>query len=180
MVKIDPPGDVDIDELKKRGGTSRHIVKRVADSVTRDSLDSPTEERILNKWIRQTKSDDIDICFAGDGNYASVSRLDEYIVVMKEVELEDYRPDSIIRWPDGQSDGRWTIVEVKKGGELSPDVVGHLLMKSAMFRDLFTVRSNQVEEVLLADSIPTGFNYKIKQLNDKHDIDIRTEEVRIE
>lgn len=175
MVKIDPPDD--IDDLKKRGGTSQHIVNRVADSVARESLDSSTEEKVLEEWINQNKPNDTDVFHAREGKYPPISRLDDYVVVMKEVELRDYRPDAIIRWPDGQPDGRWTIIEVKREDGLRPDVIGHLLMKSAMFEDLFTVRSEQVEQVLLADTIPSKFSHKLNQINDKHDIIIKSEEV---
>lgn len=177
MVKIDPPDN--IDELKKRGGSNRHIVKRVIDSTTREELDSADENNILEKWLKQTKPDDTDIFYSGEG-YPAISRLDEYVVVAKEVDLKGHRIDSVIRWPEGQPDGHWKLVEVKKESGLGPGVVGHLMTKKEKFKSIFNVRPNQVEIVLLADSIPIEWKKLIKQIESGSGVKITVEEIKEE
>lgn len=178
MVKIDPPED-DVRELRKNR-SSRSLVKRVIDSQARDELDSETEDQILDEWVEQTNPTRTEPFDAGPGCYPAESRLDEQVVVSKEVNICGYRPDSIIRWPNQQPDGFWSVVEVKRAEELGPAVLGHLLVKSSLFQREFSVRAEQVEQVLLADNIPTEFRDTVEHIESQHGVNIRVAEADLD
>lgn len=168
MVKFPEPHD--FDKTKKHGGESLHITKRVAESTSQDQLDSKAEDEVLETWIRNTKPNQTTVFPSFAGEYPPESRLSDLVVVYKEVRLENYRIDSIVRWPNGT----WKLIEVKTAGQngVAPSVVGDLLVKSVFFEEIFTVNPDNVERVIVADDIPSDLRRAIGELNGRYDVDI--------
>lgn len=173
MVKIPKPPN--FDEIKKRGSTDRHIVKRVADTASPGGLDSDGEDNILDEWIENVKSDEVTRFQPYQGHYPAISnnRLQDYILTYKEVELGGYRIDSIVRHPEGT----WELIEVKTEGGLGLGVFGHLLSKRANFEDIFRVNSRNVEMTILADGCNKSFQTMVSNMNEQYGMDIRFEEI---
>lgn len=175
MVKIPKPHN--FDEIKKRGSTSKHIVKRVADTASSKGLDSDSEDEILEAWVESIKPDEVTRFNPCQGNYPAVSnnRLQDYLLVYKEVELGGYRIDSIIRHPDH----RWELVEVKTESGLDLGVIGHLLSKRAHFEDIFQVQSGNVEMTVLSNDRNESFQTTLSKMNKQYEINIGLEEMKI-
>ena len=119
MVKIPKPHN--LDEIKKRGSTNKHIVKRVADTASSNGLDSDGEDELLEAWVKSIKPKDMTRFDPYQGQYPAVSnnRLQDHLLVYKEVELGGYRIDCIIRHPDST----WELVEVKTEAGLNLGVI---------------------------------------------------------
>lgn len=175
MVKLPKPHN--FEEIKKRGSTNKHIVERVADTASSKGLDSDSEDEILEAWVESIKSDDVARFDPCQGNHPAVSnnRLQDYLLVYKEVELGGYRIDSIIRHPDH----RWELVEVKTESGLNLGVIGHLLSKRAQFEDIFQVQSGNVEMTVLANGRNGSFQTALSKVNDQYEMHIGLEEIKI-
>jgi len=175
MVKIPEPHN--LDELEKRGSTNKHIVKRVADTVSSDELDSDREDEILEVWIKGIKPEDVTRFDPYQGRYPAVSnnRLQDHLLVYKEVELGGYRIDSIIRHPDGT----WELVEVKTEAGLNVGVIGHLLSKRAHFEDIFQVESGNVKMKILVNGRNGLFQTTLSKVNKQYGTDIVFKQIQI-
>lgn len=175
MVKLPKPHN--FDEIKKRGSTTKHIVKRVADTASSEELDSISENQILERWINSIKPDGVTRFDPYEGNYPAVSnnRLQNYLLIYKEVELGGYRIDSIIRHPDG----RWELVEVKTESGLDLGVIGHLLAKRAQFEDIFQIQSGNIEMTVLTSGHNRSFQAAISKVNSQYGINIEFEEIQM-
>ncbi|OAQ51361.1 hypothetical protein HTG_17645 [Natrinema mahii] len=167
MAKFTPRDD--IDEIRKRGDKSDHRIKRITNSSVREKLDSDAEDKILTKWVNKLAGDDFNVFTAGSQRYPAITQLDENFVVIKEVELDGYRIDAVVRSPDGTLG----LVEVKQKSELTPSVVGHLLVKQAKFENLFTVNPTNIELILLADSVPSDYRSMMGETNQTHNLEIQ-------
>lgn len=174
MVKIPKPHN--LDEIKKRGSPAKHIVKRVADSASSEGLDSDREDHILEIWVENIKSENVNRFDPCQGKYPAVSnnRLQDYLLVYKEVELDGYRIDSIVRQPSNT----WELVEVKTEAGLNLGVIGHLLSKRAMFEHIFQVKPENVKMTVLTDSRSGSFQATISKVNKRYGTDIGFERLQ--
>lgn len=175
MVKITKPPN--FDEIKKRGGTDRHIVKRVADTASANGLDSDTEDDILEAWIENNKPEDVASFQPYEGRYPSTAnnRLQDYFLVYKEVELGGYRIDSIIRHPDDQ----WELIEVKTDTGVGLGVIGHILAKRAQFEDIFKVKPSKINMTVVVGGRVKSFQTAISKLNEQYGLDVEVDETGI-
>lgn len=175
MAKINKPHN--LDEIKKRGSTDRHIVKRVADTSSGGKIDSEREDEILEAWVENIIPEHASRFQPYDGRYPAVSnnRLKDYVLTYKEVEMNGYRIDSIIRYPDGN----WELVEVKTSSGLGLGVIGHILSKSTMFENKFTVKSANVEMTILTDGSSKTFEKAVSGVNRQCGVGINIKEINI-
>jgi len=166
MVKIPEPHN--FDEIKKRGSTNKHIVKRVADTASSEGLDSDSEDEILEAWVKNIKPEDVTRFDPHQGQYPAVSnnRLQDHLLVYKEVELGGYRIDSILRHPDHT----WELVEAKTETGLNLGVIGHLLSKRAQFEDIFRVKSDDIKMTVLANGRNGSFQTALSKVNEQYNI----------
>lgn len=150
-----------------------HITKKIADAVTSTELDSPFEDKILEEWVEQNKLPDTSANVVGQGTFPATSKLNDRVIINKEVQLDEYRIDSIIYWYKS----KWKLIEVKQESEVGPSVVGDLLVKAEIFEQSFTVNPNQIEKIILSDRISNHYRHLIKQINVKYDTDIKLAEI---
>ncbi|QAU14480.1 hypothetical protein EKH57_17510 (plasmid) [Halorubrum sp. BOL3-1] len=175
MVKIPEPHN--LDEIKKRGSTNKHIVKRVADTSSSEGLDSDKEDKIFEVWVESIKPEDVTRFDPYQGRYPAISgnRLQDHLLVYKEVELGGYRIDSIIR----HSDSTWELVEVKTEAGLNLGVIGHLLSKRAQFEDIFQVKPEKIKMTVLTNGRNGSFQTILSKVNKQYSIDVGLEEIQI-
>jgi len=175
MVKLPKPND--FDEIRKRGSSDRHIVKRVADTALEGGLDSDREDSILEAWIEAVKPDDVSQFQSYKRQYPLTSngQLQNYLLVYKEVELGGFRIDSVIRTPDG----KWKLIEVKTQDGLGLGVIGHLLSKRSQFENIFTVSPNDIEMSVLTDNGDDSFQSVVTDVNDQYEINIKFDQVQV-
>jgi hypothetical protein len=172
MAKFPKPNN--FDEIRKRGGSDRHIVKQVADMALEGGLDSDREDEILEGYMNDIKEKNDSLFYPYNGHYPPISgnRLQEYHLIYKEVRLNGYRIDSIIR----TAGGRWILAEVKTKKGLNLGVIGHLLSKRAQFEKIFKINSANIENIILTDGCDESFRSVISDVNTQYDLDIHIDE----
>ena len=150
-----------------------HITKQIADSVVSKELDSPFEDKILEEWVEQNKISGTSVSTVGLGTYPAKTKLNDRVILNKEVKLDKYRIDCIIYWYQS----KWKLVEVKQESELNPSVLGDILVKSELFEQIYTVNPNLVEKIILSDNIPRKYQGLVDQINTKYGTEIQLAEL---
>ncbi|MFC4406700.1 hypothetical protein [Haloarchaeobius iranensis] len=133
-INIDPE---DLKEYKKRGAPTEHPTKRVAKSTTArigDGLgrSNDSEDEIFEMWV-DAAGPDRNVFRSDEETFPPVSRLADFVVVYKEVDIGGYRVDAVLRHPNGA----WELIEVKRDGKVGLSVLGHLIGKRVLFEDQF-------------------------------------------
>ena len=168
MVKININSD-DLKEYKKRGAPTEHPTKRVAKSTTVQVGDGmgtsdDTEDEIFERWV-STADLDGDVFRSDEKTFPPVSRLADFVVVYKEVDVGGYRVDAVLRHPNGA----WELIEVKRGGNVGLSVLGHLVGKNILFEDQFRV-GDPVSCTVLSESIPSRFEDVLDKVAASYDV----------
>lgn len=168
MVKIDIDPD-DLREYKKRGAPTEHPTKRVAKSTTARIGDgvgrsNDAEDEIFEKWVDAADLNG-DVFRSDAETFPPESRLADFVVVYKEVDIGGYRVDAVLRHPNGA----WELIEVKRAGNVGLSVLGHLVGKKVLFEDQFML-GGPVSCSVLTESIPSRFEDVLDKIAASYDV----------